>query len=100
MKRPCIFATSFYKEQVLDRLWREHPKTPFGAFTRSWRRDHCSLVNPYGNFCPYAEEDCALAFYQVADRTMREAKTSPVGLFKAIAKSTGITRSESKPLAR
>jgi hypothetical protein len=99
-KYPCIFKTAFLKEQVLPRLWREHPKTPIGAFTRQFRSIHCSIVNPYGEDCPYSPEDCAIAFYVSAEQTMRQAKSSPVGLFKMITKTKALDRVEKKPLAR
>lgn len=100
MKYPCVMLTAFQREQVNDRLYRIDPKVPLGAFTRLWRSEHCATINPYGSEgCPYAPEDCSMAFLQAGTLAL-EAKKSKIGLFKAIARKWGLDRAENKPLAR
>lgn len=99
-KWPCIFGHEFTRKQVHKRLYKQHPKYPFSAFTKAWRVEHCATINPYGSeSCPYGPEDCALAYYQVAQIAMA-ADSSRVGLFKATARQRGIDRAENKPLQR
>jgi len=99
-KWPCVFLGPIIRDEVNPILYDQFPKLPFGAFQRAWRKQHCATINPYGSeSCPYDERDCAMAFLAAAEDAMA-AKTSPVGLFRAIARSTGLRRSESKPLAR
>lgn len=100
MKHPCVFTTPFMIEQVYPRLYEDDPAFPFSALIRLWRKEHCATINPYGSeSCPYPAEDCAIAFMLAAQQSAL-AKTSRVGLFKSIARSTGLTRAENKPLAR
>lgn len=97
---PCVFRGSFIKEQVNPRLYDQDRKTPFGGFERAWRQLHCGTINPYGSeSCPYAEADCALAYFKTAQDAL-EAKTSRVGLFRVLAQKRGWHRAENKPLAR
>lgn len=96
-KHPCVFRTEFHKEQINLRLAGK--KVPFGDFTRTWRREHCATINPYGSDgCPYASEDCSLAFLHVAQRAMDMDR--PGAYFRVHAKLTGLDRSENKPLER
>jgi hypothetical protein len=98
MKYPCIFKTDFHKEQINPRL-SELGKVPFGDFTKSWRREHCARINPYGSeVCPYATEDCSISFLKVAEQAMRA--DNPGAYFRVAAMRTGIRRADLKPLAR
>jgi hypothetical protein len=74
-------------------------KAPFGDLRQQWRKLHCATLNPYSSErCPYAPEDCALAFLAAVERSID--KKSPVGYFRAIAKSMAIDRADEKPLER
>lgn len=99
-KYPCIFFEDFTKEQVFPRIYEDDPKADFGAYIRLWRKQHCSMINPFGSDdCPYAVEDCALAFLKTV-LDSRDAKISRTGLFSTMAKTRGIDRADNKPLAR
>lgn len=100
MKYPCVFADPFIKEQVNPRLYAADPKTPFGAFQKAWRQQHCATINPYGSeSCPYPPQECAMSYLMAAEEALL-AKKSRIGLFRAIAKTWGIRRADEKPLAR
>ena len=99
-KYPCVFSTTFLKEQVDARLYELDKKTPFGAFRKIWKEEHCSRINPYGSeSCPFTSEDCSMAFYQVAKRALlnNDTRNQRVGFFRKDARWTGIERSENKP---
>lgn len=98
---PCMFKHPMIREQINPRLAKQFAKVPYGAFQRVWRSEHCSQLDPYGTgACPYRREDCALAYYQTAVRVLTESTTSPVGLFRAVARKYGAVRADTKPLAR
>jgi len=99
-KWPCVFAGDFIEKQVNPRLYEQDKTTPFGAFQRAWRTFHCAEINPYGSeSCPYAEEDCAIAYLMAAQQALG-ARKSRIGLFQILAQKRGWQRAENKPLAR
>jgi hypothetical protein len=101
MKWVCVFRDRFLREQVTPRILAEDPKAPIGAFQKAFREEHCRQLDVYGTgSCPYKREECALAYLQVAMKTIHEARTSKVGLFRKIARSYGAERADNKPLAR
>ena len=103
---PCVFSDSFTKEQIDPRVQREwmeaHGKgAPFGDLRRSWKGEHCATINPYGSdSCPYAREECATAFLSAVQTACSPGIRNSAAYFKKVAKSTGLTRAENKPLAR
>jgi hypothetical protein len=99
----CVFSTEFVRTQVDPRVLEafeacgKRPK--FGDLRQQWRRQHCAVLNPYSSStCPYAPEDCALAFLTACQRSADKA--SPVGYFRKIARSMALDRAENKPLER
>lgn len=101
MKHPCVFKHPMIRAEVNPRLNQINPKTPYGAFQKAWRQLHCPQINPYGSeSCPYRPEDCVLAYYKTATDALNLAETSPIGLFRILAKRRGMDRAENKPLPR
>lgn len=100
----CVFRTAFLREEVDPRvaaIWPRKP-VPFGDLRRTWRLEHCATVNPYGDsgLCPYPASDCALAFLATTQYVVEIGGRNPMGLFRKVARSDGLRRLESKPLAR
>jgi len=102
MKWPCIFRHPIIRESVNPRLHRIDPKTPYAAFQKVFRSEHCATLNPYGSEnCPYSKEDCALAYYRDASRTLATANPKTrIGYFRKVTRSSAAARADDKPLAR
>jgi hypothetical protein len=99
-KWACVFKLPIIREDINPRIAKIDPKAPFGAFTRIFREEHCRQLDPFGNgSCPYRREDCALAYYVVAQKALA-ARTSRIGLFRTLARAYGAERADNKPLAR
>jgi hypothetical protein len=100
MKYECVFKDPFIKE-LNAKLYELDHKTPFGAFQKAFRAEHCGTLNPYGSdTCPYPRDDCALAYYADAVKTLETARTSRIGLFRKITRTHAAIRADDKPLAR
>lgn len=105
MSRACVFSTDFIREEVDPRVqeaWREAYRTaaPFAKLRQMWKTQHCVQVDPYNTGCPYATEDCAMAFLVAVERTTGFHPERPTGYFRAVAHSMGLDRADNKPLSR
>lgn len=101
----CVFPhpASELVDARVDKLWKAAfgGRTPFGDLRNQFRRQHCRTLNPYGSdTCPYARENCALAFEDAVRVTADARPRVPVGYFMKVAKTIGAIRADSKPLAR
>lgn len=97
---PCMFSTSFLREDIDPRIKKRWPKAPFGNLRRIWREQHCKTLNPYGSAsCPYRSEDCAVAFLQAVELSLSNGE-KPVAYFYRAAKTSALNRADHKPLAR
>jgi hypothetical protein len=102
----CVFRDPFVREQIDPRIQSEWKAmygcgAPFGDLRRTWRKEHCATINPYGSEgCPYEAKDCAMAFYAAVQSSMGPHITRPAGYFRKVARSTGIVRADNKPLSR
>lgn len=104
--RPCIFRTAFVREQVDPRVQVEwtaftgHP-APFGDLRQTFKREHCSQVNPHADpQCAYREEECAMAFLGAVQSVLVPGVRNPAAMFRSVARRTGLERADNKPLAR
>ena len=93
MSRECIFRSESVRAAEAE-LAAEHHKPPFGDFRRSWKREHCEYVDPYGGACPYAIEECVAAYAQVAHSAMMAKR--PGAYFKVAAKHLALRRADQK----
>lgn len=95
---PCIFNGDFVREQVDPRIktaWEERrsDKPKWGDLRNTFRREHCRAINPWGSeTCPFAEEDCALAFLQGVLSSLKAR--NPHGYFIKVARSSGSYRAD------
>ena len=98
---PCVFRTSFIREQIDPRIKAAWPgRAPWGDLRKTWKTEYCLRVNPtgYPEDCPFSEEDCALTFLQ-AVLIVTEAER-PGALFRRVAATRGMERADQRPLAR
>lgn len=102
MKFPCVFRDKIIRESVNPQLHRIDPTTPYAAFQKVFRSEHCATLNPYGSeSCPYSKEDCALAYFRDAQRTLVSANPrTRIGYFRKVTRSSAAIRADDKPLAR
>ena len=102
MKWPCVFRNKIIRESVNPQLHREDPTTPYAAFQKVFRQEHCATLNPYGSeSCPYPPEDCALAYLRDAQTTLWNANPKTrIGYFRKVTRSSAAIRADNKPLAR
>ena len=102
MKWPCVFRDPIIRENVNPQLHRQDPTTPYAAFQKVFRSEHCATLNPYGSeSCPYSKEDCALAYMRDAQRTLASANPDTrIGYFRKVTRSSAAVRADDKPLAR
>jgi hypothetical protein len=102
----CVFRDPFVREQIdprIQALWKAEygVGAPFGDLRRTWRKEHCATINPYGSEgCPYEAKDCAMAFLAAVQSSIGPNITRPAGYFCKVARSTGIVRADNKPLTR
>lgn len=102
-KWECFLSTTLPKavDPEVNTLWKTTfgKRTPFGDLRNQWRRQHCRTLNPYGSdSCPYPLQDCAVSFLIAVDATCRAKPASPVGYFRAVAKSLAAQRADQKPV--
>jgi hypothetical protein len=99
---PCVFRHPIIRESVNPQLHRIDPATPYAAFQKVFRSEHCATLNPYGSeSCPYSKEDCALAYLRDAQHTLWNANPKTrIGYFRKITRSSAAKRADEKPLAR
>jgi len=98
---PCVFRTSFVREEIDPRIKAAWPgRAPWGDLRKTWKTEYCLRVNPtgYPEDCPFSEEDCALTFLQ-AVLIVTEAER-PGALFRRVAATRGMERADQRPLAR
>lgn len=97
-----MFKHPIIRESVNPQLHRTDPKTPYAAFQRVFRSEHCATLNPYGSeSCPYSKEDCALAYLRDAQHTLWNANPKTrIGYFRKVTRSSAARRADEKPLAR
>ena len=97
----CVFGEAFVLHEIDPRIKaiyeRLGKKAPFGDFRRSWNAYHCVRLGGRDD-CPYNATDCALAFYQAAERAATAQR--PGAMFRVLARSAATHRLEHKPLAR
>jgi hypothetical protein len=102
----CVFRDPFVREQIDPRIQSEWKAmygcgAPFGDLRRTWRKEHCAILNPYGSEgCSYGPKDCALAFLAAVQSSIGPNITRPAGYFRRVAKSTALVRADNKPLSR
>lgn len=102
----CVFQDPFVREQIDPRIQSEWKAmygcgAPFGDLRRTWRKEHCATLNPYGSAgCAYESKDCALAFLAAVQSSIGPSISRPAGYFRKVAKSTALVRADNKPLAR
>ena len=105
-KYACVFGDQFVREQIDPRvqaIWKaEYGRgAPFGDLRRTWRKEHCASLNPYGSAgCAYESKDCALAFLAAVQSSIGPGITRPAGYFRRVARSTALVRADNKPLTR
>src|SRR5258708_5012991 len=99
-KFSCVFRHPMIHDEVNPRLAAISKKAPFGAFQRIWRTEHCQNLNRWSSDdCPYRKEDCVIAYWKTASDALN-AETSPIGLFRILARRRAYDRAENKPLMR
>ena len=95
MKHPCVFGDEFIRKEVdprIKQVYEAHgKKANFGDLRRTWRQMHCAQVAPYGP-CPYARQDCAMAFLHAASKVVFADR--PGAMFRTVAKRSGLERAE------
>lgn len=97
----CVFAQFPGDiDAEVDNLWKTAfgKKAPFGDLRNQWRRQHCQTLNPYGSAsCAYARSSCARSFLEAVSTTALSQPKSPVGYFRAVAKTLAAKRADEKP---
>lgn len=99
----CFPQPADQVDQNVDKLWKSAfgGRTPFGDLRNMFRRHHCRTLNPYGgDTCPYARDQCALAFEDAVRVTCDAQPKVPVGYFIRVAKTIAAVRADAKPLTR
>jgi hypothetical protein len=96
---PCIFGGSHIRDvtdPMVKRAFEEHGYKPnWGDMRRTWRIKHCSELNPYGSEdCPFTERQCAQAFYDAVQETLRAEPRRFGALFRYVAHRTGQERAD------
>jgi hypothetical protein len=105
---PCVFTDAFVREQIDPRVqnaWKERwgKGAPFGRLRLLWREEHCATLNPYESAsCPYAREECALAFLSGVTTSVALAhdEKRATGYFRKLVRSTATIRADEKPRRR
>jgi len=102
VKHPCVFKNPIIRKEINPKLHAVDPETPYAAFQKIFRSEHCATLNPYGSeSCPYPPEQCAAAYYQDAVRTMVAARRKTrIGYFRKVTRTSASIRADAKPLAR
>lgn len=101
----CIFAGSYVRQHVdpvVKELFKAFKvKANWGDMRRTWMLKHCSEVNPYGSEdCPYTETECAIAFMEAVEETLRAKPKRFGALFRYIARRTGGERADAAQRSR
>jgi hypothetical protein len=104
-RQSCVFRSRFVRDEIdpkVKDLWERTTgnPAPFGRLRMNFQREHCRAINPYGGECPYREEECGQAFLDAVRNCLLPWVTNPAAYFVKVAKSSGITRADNKPLAR
>ena len=102
---PCIFGTSLVKEHVdpvINELFKLHGVKPnWGDMRRTWQLKHCAELNPYGSeSCPFGQKDCAVAFMEAVEETLRARPKRFGALFRYVANRTGGERADEAQRSR
>lgn len=112
MRRPtvsqrfkCIFAGSHVREAVdpvVNELFKAYKVKPnWGDMRRTWKLKHCAEVNPHGSEdCPFTEAECAAAFMDAVEETLRAKPKRFGALFRYIANRTGGERADAAQRSR
>lgn len=97
----CVFHKGFTTESIdpeVDKLWKIviGGRTPFGDLRNTFRRHHCRVLNPYGDSenCPYSEMECAYAFRDSVEITLRARPKKPVGYFLRVTRRMAAERAD------
>jgi len=107
IRRTCIFKDPVLRSLVNPRIqnaWTQEGRKgypPYGAYTKKWREEHCSQLDPYAtDHCPYRREDCAIAYMKTAIDSIEHHPDNVVAYFGQLAKWRGAERADNKPSAR
>jgi hypothetical protein len=105
VKFPCIFRGLDIKptDDRIQAAWKERhgQGAPFGSLRQQWRKQHCATINPYGSDgCPYTIDQCISAFEATVMETLKPQVIDSRVYFISAARSSGLTRAETKPSPR
>jgi hypothetical protein len=95
----CVFKGEVIRKEVdplVKNVW-EHTfreKAPFGDLRLQWKRFHCLTINPYAGECPFAESQCAWAFWNAVQSTTIAHPRLPVPYFMKVARTTAALRAD------
>jgi hypothetical protein len=95
----CIFGGSHVRQHVdpvVNELFKAYKVKPnWGDMRRTWKYKHCAEVNPHGSEdCPFSEKECAVAFMDAVEETLRAKPKRFGALFRYIAHRTGGERAD------
>jgi len=95
---PCVFGTDFMRDQIDPRIKDEWAasradKPKWGDLRTTFRREHCSAVNPWGSeTCPFKPEECAIAFLKAVQQSLGARNAH--AYFVRVARASGSYRAD------